>query len=62
MTSEPAILFGDGVHDDTAGLQAHIDGKPVVDQRTGRSVTQIPPGEYRITATLQLPTAAGTRL
>lgn len=30
LASDMPILYGDGVHDDTAALQAFIDGKPVI--------------------------------
>lgn len=51
-------LWGDGVHNDTPGLQALIDGREVYVHGLRRAVrgllVDIPQGTYRITETLHL--------
>lgn len=48
-------LYGDGIHDDTAALQAWFDGKTVIDRRTGFLLGSVLSyGHYKMTDTLQL--------
>jgi len=47
----PMKIWGDGMHDDTAALQALIDAQAA----TGRSVYQFPAGVFRLTAPLRVP-------
>ena len=55
-------IFGDGIHDDTAGLQAAINGEEFVSDKVVLLYSPwriyVGPGTYRISATLDFSTAA----
>lgn len=60
LTGVP-IIWGDGFHDDTAGLQALFDGRPfrVADERAGRCYqsagsVHLAGGHYRLSDTLEV--------
>ena len=49
------IIHGDGIHDDTAGLQAFFDGKGVIDARTGLPIMgTLTGGQYLLSETILL--------
>lgn len=51
----PLQLWGDGIHDDTAALQAWINGEPVIDMRTGASLGRVLiGGEYQVSQTIYM--------
>lgn len=53
-------IVGDGIHDDTAGLQAAVDGKPFVSdvvkviEVDGRRTVLLGNGEYQISKAMEL--------
>jgi hypothetical protein len=58
LTAAPLVLWGDGVTDDTAAMQAAIRGEPVIN-RNGSKVNQagtifLAGGTYRISQTIHL--------
>ncbi len=62
------VVWGDGVIDDTAALQAYINGERVTFAKQlrrmarGGLLIEFPHGKYRITDTLQFGNADNTRL
>ena len=49
-----AILWGDGVHDDTFAMQTFINGGEVYSPE-GKVITDLSYGSYKITNTLEFP-------
>lgn len=47
------VIYGDGVHDDTEGLAAWLNGRPVV-WADGRDVGHVLSGEFRTTRTVEI--------
>jgi hypothetical protein len=58
IASERApVVYGDGIHDDTAGLQAALSGKPFVSNghlRTYANRLVLDGGTYRLSETLKI--------
>lgn len=52
---DPLKIWGDGIHDDTAALQALIDRQAAA----GSNVFRFPAGTFRVTASIQLPQRPG---
>jgi len=50
---------GDGTTDDTAAIQAALDGSILA---AGGATVYFPPGTYKVTSTLNVPDAQGTRI
>ena len=59
----PFVLYGDGIHDDKAALEALVNGEKVLhkgkiierENLGGATVVYFPKGEYRISSTLSSP-------
>lgn len=58
MHADLPRIVGDGIHDDTAGLQAALDGRPFVcegDIVSSATEVTITGGEYKLSKTLRTP-------
>ena len=54
LVRDKTVLFGDGITNDTAAIQAFLDGGEVIDGWTGRVLSELPPRRFVISETLRM--------